>query len=323
MQARQALRQKFYALFLAKDIMSKKAPDGNKYHPAYTELQALSELEFLEVDGKLEADISKTPTYARYYAPGKQLHNSLTIELIVLGQYLGFQFDPRSNYHGKLIISAPESVTTLKNAGVVLDKPIVDTPNASSNPSLFTPASNNMPMNFDLAKLKEVHRVIGEEVTLLEKRKHEIENEIWPKKRRMNNLERIIQGLPIHFEYKENLDFPGVDEQPLLQSFFKLRDLLKTKFAINAACDWDSKNNVIDVIFSHGDRECDSDTEKASMFLTSVGGQFSTNIRSHTSPFEIRLNQKQCDAAITALKLFQDKTPEEIAKIRDRPMTMC
>lgn len=319
------VEKKFEQLFEQKGIYRRVAHDGKVYNPEYTELSALRECEFYEEEGKLVADISKTYSYAQYYANGGRYGNVLQFEMMILGQYLGIQFDPDTNYHQKLVISDPRSIEVLRNAGVVVEKPAATVSASASNPSLFAVASSPKP-SFDMEALKTAEAEARQAKNALREKIRALENEFRTQENEHNLLDSLLNGKPISISRNadEKLNLPAaVGKIPLLDSFYTLRNLMKEKFYLTPSADWNPKSNTIDINLNFMYNQVSSEIRDASHFLHSISGSVQRRGDHFSGGYSHTLTHQQCDAAITALKLFQNKTPEEIREIRSRPVAKC
>ena len=95
-------KQENFTLFLEKNAYGKRALDDGLFNKDYTEVQTFSELEFIEKDGRLEADITQTKGYKKYYQPGATNHGKTEAELVLLAKSVGIKFDSQTKFDGKI-----------------------------------------------------------------------------------------------------------------------------------------------------------------------------------------------------------------------------
>lgn len=97
-------------VMLIKSVYGKPACDGGCYDEKYYEIQMLCAATLaVNKDGIFELDYTGTDIYKKIYAVTKEAEPELKREVTELFKYLGLEFKPNQNFHGKLLF------TTLSN----------------------------------------------------------------------------------------------------------------------------------------------------------------------------------------------------------------
>lgn len=94
-------------VILITSVYGKPACDGGCYDDKYYEIQMLCNARLeLNNDGVFELDYTDTETYKQIYAKSKEAEPDLKTEVTELMKYLGLQFKPNQDFHGKLLFTA-------------------------------------------------------------------------------------------------------------------------------------------------------------------------------------------------------------------------
>lgn len=227
-------KQDSFIRFMNSNAYGKKAHDGNLFDDTYTEVQTFSELEFVEDNGTLKADITTSDHYQQYYKPGASKHSVAKAELNKLAQTLGIYLDPETtNFHGTIIIRDAFSVRLLQQAGVVTKKPA----SKSSSPLASAPGTSFFScLTASTASAEERDGT------------HQIKFNEEPLK--------------------------ASENQQLLDQFYVLRGLMKAKFYVEARCVWNPLSpNIIKVQFPFM-HQVTNETLRASRFLYNISDSF-------------------------------------------------
>lgn len=201
--------------FLQNNAYSRLADDGGLYGNSYTEIQTFRELEFEEIDGIIQVDITQSPSYQQYYAPGMPYYSIIGRELQKLAATVGIQFDSKTNFHSTLIISDLYSIALLREAGIIKEKDISSQASASasnsvpasikvdeaiassSTPTFFSPPTSSESLEEQL--IKEC-----EELKQLEKRQKQLKRAIEQKRK-----EIIAKAQPCKIDFDSSASSIG------------------------------------------------------------------------------------------------------------------
>jgi hypothetical protein len=314
--------------FLQNNAYGKPAEDGGCFNERYTEVQTFSELEFVEIDGALEADITQTYSYHLFYSPGTNNYSITEADLVKLAETLGIQFDPKTNFHGKLIITDPRSIQILREAGVIKEKDMSSQASAitSSAPSLMkvdaAPASSAtfFSPSTGSGSLEQLAKEC-EELNQLEEREQQLKIAIERKRKEIAIKTQQLKAEPRNIDFQEKIQL-APEHKELLDAFYTLRELINAKFYVKARGEWSplSPNAVmVKLDYAH---QVPKEMREASRFLHAIGGSFKINHGTFGN-FTHTLNLLQCEAAIKALSLLSNKSPESIEQIESRPVMRC
>jgi hypothetical protein len=305
--------------FMVTHAYGKTAYDGTPFGDTHTEVQTFGGLEFVEENNRLEADITKTTGYQSYYSAHAPNHSVTKVELTMLAKALGIQFDPISNFHGKIIISDPFSVRLLQQAGVVTKKTKSESPSLSSNApyrSIFSLSSSLLRPTPSVTVIKQIADD-RDEIQQLEKAAEDLKIQIAEKKQQLKDKIKQHNVESIHVKFNEKPTIAS-EHRHLFKLYYTFRKLMKEKFGVEVDGMLDPLSPKIMKVRLAYTHEVPNEILSASRFLYSVCNSFEF-IEGFTAYYAHVMNQEQLESSVTKLYSMQDLSAETLLKISNGP----
>lgn len=328
MEQLKVVQEKFDVFFDRKKIHKQIYKNGWKLTADHPVVQTFRECMFYELDGKLVADLNENYSFALLY---NEDPFSLREQLLFLGFHLGIQFDPATDFTRKLVISSHESIQALRDAGVVVDKPAPIMNVVPANPGLFA-QSSIVRRPLDPSIFQKASEEIKTKIDELDGRMEKLHKKLKAQQLLLEIFKSLANGDKARLggdtkekHILESNNVIGEQQQPIIDAFYELHALIYAKFHTHLNAQWDPAiDNAITVELTTPHR-ITREIHKASHFLHLFGSRPFSLARPGYSDTGLghTLTLQQCHAAITALKLLNDVTPDEIKEIQSRPAMRC